>query len=86
MTTPALIRRALLKLLAAYAPGSLPFDLLLDAINSDAPKPLKDVDLTEHLSWLKDQRMADSIGEQLDPAATRWLITRTGEAALKQWQ
>ena len=86
MTTPTLIRRALLKLVAAYAPGSLPFDLLCDAIKSEAPGVITDADIAGHLGWLKDQRMIDVIGEQLDPAATRWLITRTGEAALKQWQ
>lgn len=84
MNTPLLLRRALLRLLEAYSPHSAPVNVLLEGINTEAPRPLNEADLAEHLGWLKDQRLADVLNDPLDPASARWVITKTGLAALRQ--
>lgn len=84
MTTPLLMRRALLRLLEVYSPNSAPVNVLLEGLNTEAPRPVTQADLAEHLGWLKDQHLADVMADPLDPDASRWVITRAGLAALRQ--
>ena len=84
MNSPLLIRLALLQTLEVSSPGSMSADLLLKGVNTEAPKPLTEADLAEHLGWLKDAHLVAMLGNPLDPTAARWVITNTGRSALQQ--
>lgn len=82
MSRQVILAKAILERLKASKPYALPQAQLATEVNGTVRPPAKPAEFKAALEILGSRDCIAQLADDFDPAAIKWLITESGEAAL----